>query len=176
MGLAGCRMPRSSPPLARAGDRSAPNLSPSFGLGRKTTTKALPTKKFVRILPKSAGHLDKLVKLCLRNTLLSITKKPARGVPLTGLSPATSPQLLRWRSRGFGLVALLGGCRRCTRLSLHCGFVNHGTLFQLPTAQIAFGNKVEVSSLTLGTALPRRDAAGIGLVGPIRGQVVLDVD
>src|SRR5664279_1811052 len=85
-------------------------------------------------------------------------------------------QLLRWRSRCFGLVALLSGSRRHTRLSLHRGFVNHGTLFQLPTAKVAFGDKVEVSGLNLSSALPRRDAAGIGLVGPIRGQVVLDVD
>src|SRR5664280_2584433 len=85
-------------------------------------------------------------------------------------------QLLRWRSRCFGLVALLSRSRRHTRLSLHRGFVNHGTLFQLSTAQVAFGDKVEVSGLTLSSALPRRDAAGVGLVGPIRGQVVLDVD
>jgi hypothetical protein len=51
--------------------------------------------------------------------------------------------------------------RRIARLRLHCVLVNYGTLFQLSGAQSAFGDKVEVSGLTLGTALTRRDAAGI---------------
>src|ERR1035438_6304480 len=81
-------------------------------------------------------------------------------------------QLLCWRSRCFGLVALLSGSRRHTRLSLHRGFVNHGTLFQLSTAQVAFGDKVEVSSLTLDIALTRLDAAGVKPVRAVRGQEI----
>ena len=46
----------------------------------------------------------------------------------------------------------------------------------LSTAHSALGDEVEVSGLTLGPALTRRDAAGVDLVRPIRGQVVLDVD
>src|ERR1017187_3138004 len=71
-------------------------------------------------------------------------KSRQEALPLTGFSQATSPQLRRWRSRCFGLVGLVLGCRRRTRLSLHCGFVNHGTLFKLSSAQVAFGDKVEV--------------------------------
>ena len=74
------------------------------------------------------------------------------------------------------MVALLGRRRRITRLRLHCGFVNHNSLFQLSTAHIAFGDKVEVSGLTLDIALTRLDAAGVNLVGAVRGQIVLDVD
>src|SRR5664280_3706412 len=95
-----------------------------------------------------------------------LRKKPARGMPLTGLSGATALQLLRRRRRWFGLVGLALGCRRHTRLSLHRGFVNHGTLFQLAAAQVALGDKVEVTGLALSAALTGRDAARIGLVGP----------
>src|SRR5664279_587303 len=52
-----------------------------------------------------------------------------------------------------------------TRLSLHLGFVNHGALFQLPAAQVAFGHEVEVGRLALGAALTRLDAGRINL-GP----------
>src|ERR1019366_4238626 len=116
-------------------------------------------------------------KLPCGNTSAWLRKKPARGMSLAGLSSgATALQLLRWRSRWLGLVGPPLRSRRHTRLSLHCGFVNHGALFQLSAAQVAFGDKVEVSGLALSAALTRRNPAGIGLVRPIRGQVVLDVN
>src|SRR5208283_3183122 len=80
------------------------------------------------------------------------------------------------RGGGGSLLGLLLWSRRShTRLSLHLGFVNYGALFQLPAAQVALGHEVEVSGLALGAALARLNAAGIGLVRTVSGQVVLDV-